>query len=212
MFKHLSLQRRIKIPAIREPVKNHRKKIRQPKLSPAQKEFIYAQPLSVQFRIIHIDADSGCAVYQHVLVDTAADDYPQILAVAKAYAQETNCRINPAMDQNSTWCARRKIYPGIKDNANPDLRTDKYGYIDVKSPRNKSNIISNANSACKQGAIAVITDVFFDDTFTIYKAKSITFDIFFGRNVDKYGNPNYTKDEVHWLIKGTLYKLNRSKK
>ena len=186
MFKHLSLHRRIKIPAIRESVKNHRKKIRQPKLSPAQKEFIYAQPLSVQFRIIHIDAGSGHAVYQHLLVDTAADDYPQILAVAKAYAQETNCWINPIVNKGARE-GRQKIYPGIEDNANPDLSTDKYGYIDVKSPINKSNIVSNANSACKQGAIVVITDFFLGDTFTIYKAKSITFDIFFGRNIDKNG-------------------------
>ena len=194
-------------------MKKH-KTIRQPNLSPAQKEAIYAQPLSVQFRIIHIDAGSGHAVFQHLLVDTAADDYPQILAVAKAYAQETNCWINPVIDKRARK-AREKLFPSLPphlDRSNPDLTTDKFGYIDVKSPHNKSNIVSNANSACKQGAIAAITDVFFDDTFTIYKAKSITFDIFFGRNVNKDGNPNYTKDEVHWLIKGTLYKLNRSKK
>ena len=192
-------------------MKNQRKKIRQPKLSPAQKEAIYAQPLSVQFRIIHIDAGSGHAVYQHLLVDTTERDYKQVVTVAKAYARETNCWINPVIMPQAKR-ARQILFPGIEDNANPDLTTDKYGYIDVKSPHNKINIIRNANSACKQGAIAVITDFLLGDTFTIYKAKSITFDIFFGRNVDKYGNPNYTKDAVHWLIKGTLYKLNRSKK
>lgn len=80
---------------------NHRAKSTRPKLTPAQKEAIYALSLS----------------------------------------------------------ARQKLYPGIKDNANPDLTTAKYGYIDVKSPHNKSNIVSNANSACTQGAIAVLTDL-----------------------------------------------------
>ena len=193
-------------------MKNHRKKIRQPKLSPAQKEFIYAQPLSVQFRIIHIDADSGCAVYQHVLVDTDADDYPQILAVAKAYAQETTCCINPAMDQNSTWCARQKIYPGIKDNANPDLRTDKYGYIDVKSPRNKNNVVRNANSASAQGAIAVITDLTINEVLRHKMILQLTHKIFSEQNKNLLGDSNYIKDEVHWFVKGKLLKYNRSKK
>ena len=44
---------------------------------------------------MHIDTESGFAVYQHLLVDDRAPDYWQILAVAKAYAAETNCRINP---------------------------------------------------------------------------------------------------------------------
>lgn len=185
---------------------------KQPKRTPAQKEAIYALPLSEQFRIVHIDTESGYVVYQHMLVDDQAPDYWQILAVAKAYAAETDCWINPEMDQNASEIGRRKLYPGIEDNANPDLTTDKYGYIDVKSPHNKSNIVSNANHACRQGAIAVLTDFFLRDVLSIYKAKSITFDIFFGRNIDKKGKPNYTKDEVHWFINGTLYKLNRSKK
>lgn len=186
----------------------HRVKSVRIKLSPTQKDAIYAQPLSLQFRIVYMDVVSGFAVYQHVLVDTEAPDYAQILAVAKAYAAETNCWINPIVDKHSPK-GRRKLYPGIEDNANPDLKTEKYGYIDVKSPHNKSNIVSNANSACAQGAIAVLTDFYLRDNLSIYKAKSITYDIFFGRNIDKNGNPNYTRDEVHWFINGTLYKLNR---
>ncbi len=131
--------------------------------------------------------------------------------MAKAYAAETDCWINPEIMPQAI-VARRKIYPGIEDNANPDLTTDKYGYIDVKSPHNKRNIVRNANSACSQGAIAVITDLCLSEELSIYKAKSITFDIFFGRNIDRKGTPNYIQDEVHWFINGTLYKLNRSKK
>ena len=190
---------------------NHRAKYTRPKLTPAQKEAIYALPLAKQFSIVHIDTESGCAVYQHQLVDDQAPDYGQILAVAKAYARETDCWINPEIMPQAAE-AREKLYPGIEDNANPDLTTEKYGYIDVKSPRNKKNIIRNANSACFQGAIAVITDLCLNEELSIYKAKSITFDIFFGRNIDKDRKPNYTQDEVHWFIKGTLYKLNRPKK
>ena len=184
---------------------------KRPKLTPEQKEANYALSLPEQFSIVHIDSESGYVVYQHLLVDDHAPDYWQILAVAKAYARETDCWINPEVNAGAV-AARRKIYPGIEANANPDLTTDKYGYIDVKSPFSKSNIISNANDACKQGAIAMITDLCLNEELSIYKAKSITFDIFFGRNIDKDGNPNYTQDAVHWFINGTLYKLNRPEK
>lgn len=63
------------------------------KLSPLKKEAIYALPLNKQFFIVHIDASSGLAAYQHVLVDTEAKDYEQVVAVAKAYAKETICWI-----------------------------------------------------------------------------------------------------------------------
>ena len=192
----------------------HREKPIRIKLSPAQKDAIYALPLSLQFRIVYMDEGSRFAVYQHILVDVEASDYAQILAVAKAYAAETDCWINPEVDRRAVE-ARKKLFsklPAHLSRSNPDLTTRKYGYIDVKSPLNKSNIVSNANHACKQGAIVVLTDFFLCDSLSIYKAKSITFDIFFGRNIDRNGNPNYTRDEVHWFINGTLYKLNRPKK
>ena len=192
-------------------MKNQRKKIRQPKLSPVQKEFIYAQPLSVQFRIIHIDADSGCAVYQHVLVDTAERDYKQVVTVAKAYARETNCRINPVIMPQAKR-ARQILFPGIEDNANPDLTTDKYGYIDVKSPHNKNNVVRNANSASAQGAIAVITDLTINEVLRHKMILQLTHKIFSEQNKNLLGEPNYIKDEVHWFVKGELLKYNRSEK
>ena len=203
----------INLPQHREHVKKNAKSLRS-KLTPAQKEAIYALSLSEQFSIVHIDSESGYVVYQHLLVDDHAPDYWQILAVAKAYAVETDCWINPEVDRRAVE-SRKKLFPGLPDHlsrSNPDLTTDKYGYIDVKSPLNKSNIVSNANHACRQGATAVITDLCLNEELSIYKAKSITFDIFFGRNIDKDGNPNYTQDAVHWFINGTLYKLNRPKK
>ena len=178
------------------------------KRTPAEKEAIYALPLSAQYEVVCVNVATRHRVLQHVLVDPAARDYKQVRAVAVAYTEECDCWINPVVVANEK-VGRAKIYPNIKDSASPDLFTEKYGYLDVKSPLNKSNIIRNANLVCGQGAIAVLTDFYLCDILSIYKAKSITFDIFFGRNIDKDGKPNYTKDEVHWFINGTLYKLNR---
>ena len=186
---------------------------KRPKLTPEQKEVIYALSLPEQFRIVHIDSESGYAVYQHLLVDDQAPDYGQILAVAKAYARETDCWINPEMDQNVTKEAREKIYPGIKDRANPDLTTDKYGYIDVKSPHNKSNLVRNANTACAQWAIAVITDLGLrKEEISLEEINKFTERVFSPQNKNHLEEHNYTKSEVHWFIKGTLIKCNRSKR
>ncbi len=181
------------------------------KLSPAQKDAIYALPLSSQFRIVHIDEGSGFAVYQHILVDITAPDYVQILSVAKAYAAETDCWINPEVMPQAV-SARRKLYPGIEDNANPDLFTEKYGYIDVKSPSNKSNIVSNANHACRQGAIAVITDQILKEELKHKMILQLTAKIFSEQNKNHLGERNYTQDEIHWFVKGKLLKYNRSEK
>ena len=108
---------------------------------------------------------------------------------------------------------RQKIYPGIEDNANPDLTTDKYGYIDVKSPRNKSNLVRNANHASReQTAIVVITELMLDEPLKHKQILQLTAKIFSFRNMNDKGEPNYIKDEVHWFVKGKLLKYNRSKK
>ena len=191
---------------------NHRAKSTHPKLTPAQKEAIYALSLPEQFRIVHIDTESGFVVYQHQLVDETERDYRQVLAVAKAYAKETDCWINPIVMPQAV-AARQKLYPGIEDNANPDLTTGKYGYIDVKSPRNKSNIVSNANSACFQGAIAVITDLGLDkEEISPEELNKFTERVFSKHNKNHLGNHNYTKPQVHWFIKGCLIKCNRPEK
>ena len=51
-----------------------------------------------------------------------------------------------------------------------------------------------------------------NESISLDKAKAVTSDIFNEHNRDNVGNPNYTKDEVHWLIDGKLYKLNRPRK
>ena len=181
------------------------------KRTPAEKEAIYAQPLRVQYVVIHVNAETFFKVLQHILVDPAARDYGQVRAVAIAYTEECDCWINPEVDQNAPE-ARKKIFPGIEDNANPDLYTEKYGYIDVKSPQNKSNIVRNANSACQQGAIAVITDLEMADELSHKRIRQITDKIFSEQNRNHHGLPNYTKDTVHWFIKGILVKYNRPEK
>ena len=200
----------INLPQHREHVKKNAQSKR-PKLTPAQKEAIYALSLSEQFSIVHIDSESGYVVYQHLLVDDHAPDYWQILAVAKAYAVETDCRINPIVNK-SAGEGRKRLYPGIEDNANPDLTTDKYGYIDVKSPFSKSNIVSNANDACKQGAIAVITDLALDEKLKHKMILQLTAKIFSEQNKSHLGELNYFKDEIHWFVEGKLLKYNRSEK
>lgn len=180
------------------------------KISPQEKDAIYALPLDKQFRKVYTDKESGHSVLQHRLVDETGEDYRQVLAVAKAYAKDGDCKINPIVAPKAEK-GRQKIYPGIKDNANPDLTTV-YGHVDVKSPHRKNNIVSNANDACKQGAIAVITDLALDEPLTLEKAQAVTLDIFSKRNANQKGIENYTKDVIHWFIGGKLHKLNRPEK
>ncbi|MDE5544239.1 MAG: hypothetical protein K2I83_02370, partial [Bacteroidales bacterium] len=183
----------------------HRDKPIRIKLSPAQKDAIYALPLSLQFRIVYMNVGSGCAVYQHILVDVGAPDYAQILAVAKAYAAETDCWINPEVDRRAV-VARKKLFqdlPAHLSRSNPDLTTRKYGYIDVKSPLNKSNIVRNVNMACAQGAIAVITDLALEkEEISLEELNKFTERIFSEHNRNHLGGPNYIKQEVHWFIQG----------
>ena len=191
-------------------LRNNSRPIRR-KRTPAEKEAIYAQPLRVQYEVIHVNAETFFKVLQHILVDPAARDYGQVRAVAIAYTEECDCWINPEVDQHAPE-ARKKIFPGIADNANPDLYTEKYGYIDVKSPLRKSNIVSNDNSACRQGAIAVITDLEMADNLSHKHILQITDKIFSEQNRNHPGLPNYTKDELHWFVKGMLLKYNRPEK
>ena len=181
------------------------------KLTPEEKEAIYALPLHMQYEVVCVNADTRHRVLQHILVDPAARDYKQVRAVALAYTEECDCWINPVVMPQAVT-ARQKLYPGIEDNANPDLKTDKYGYIDVKSPSNKSNVVSNANLACRQGGIAVVTDLLLKEVLKHKMILQLTAKIFSKQNKNHFGEPNYFKDEIHWFVNGTLLKYNRSEK
>lgn len=84
---------------------------------------------------------------------------------------------------------------GLPEKKNPDLM---YGgaFIDVKSPFSISNIVTNANDACTQNAMACITD----HLCHIDKRKVVNF----ARKV--LNDRNYTKDTVFFVIEGKLYK------
>ena len=201
----------INLPQHREHVKKNAKSLRS-KLTPAQKEAIYALPLQEQFLTVYVHPESGHPVLQHRLVDTSANDYPQVRIVAEAYAAETPCTINPVIVANEP-VGRAKIFPGILARANPDLTTKEYGYIDVKSPLNKSNIVRNANDACKQGAIAVVTDLMLvNEEITGEEIEKFTKRIFSEQNIDHCKHHNYTPTEIHWFIKGYLIKCNKPEK
>lgn len=180
------------------------------KISPQEKDAMYALPLDKQFRKVYTDKESGHSVLQHRLVDETGEDYRQVLAVAKAYAKDGDCKINPIVNKTAKK-GREVIYPGIKDNANPDLTTV-YGYVDVKSPHRKNNIVSNANDACKQGAIAVITDLALKENLSQEEIEKFTNRVFSDKNVDHEGTQNYLPDAIHWFVKGKLHKCNRPEK
>ena len=179
------------------------------KLTPAEKEAIYALPLHMQYEVVCVNIATRHRVLQHILVDPTARDYKQVRAVAIAYTEECDCWINPVVMPQAVT-ARQKLYPGIEDNANPDLKTDKYGYIDVKSPSNKSNVVSNANLACRQGGIAVVTDLLLKEVLKHKMILQLTAKIFSKQNKNHFGEPNYFKDEIHWFVNGKLLKYNRS--
>ena len=180
------------------------------KLTPAEKEAIYALPLHMQYEVVCVNIATRCRVWQHVLVAPAARDYRQVYAVAIAYTEECDCWINPEVYHDATE-GRNKIFPGIK-NDNPDLTVEKYGYVDVKSPQSKNNIVINANRACKQNAIAIITDLELDEGLSMDEVAKFTARIFSDKNVNQQGHSNYTKDQIHWLVKGRLIKCNRPRK
>lgn len=134
-------------------------------------------PIEKQFIKIYTDKKSRHSVLQHRLVDESGADYQQILAVTKAYAKEGECKINPIVVPKAEK-GRKKIYPGIGNNSNPDSTTEKYGYVDVKSPHRKNN---NATDACKQGGIAVITDLAMDEKITMDEIRKFSDRIFLKR-------------------------------
>lgn len=184
------------------------------KLPPAQKEFIYALPVEMQYHCVYTDSQSGCSVYRHILVKPDKEDYEQVFAVAQAYAKECDCWINPEIHSNAPM-GREKIYPGLKGSKglpNPDLYTKVYGYIDVKSPHRKNNIVRNANHACMQAAIVVVTDFALNEPLSTEEMEKFTGRIFSDKNVGQDGQLNYSKEEVHWLVRGCLVKCNRPKK
>ena len=122
-------------------------------------------------------------------------DYNRVLNAAKLYSKSSDVEILPEIHESETDI-RKKF--GLVGKANPDLRTSKYGLVDVKSPFSYKKIEKNAIKASKQGAIVCITD----DHLLLQKSKleQLSKAILYNRD--------YTKKEVHWVVNGILYKYN----
>lgn len=126
-------------------------------------------------------------------------DYERVFDAAKIYAYSENVTILPEIHKSEKEIRKRL---GLTGKSNPDLMTKSLGFIDVKSPFSISNISDCAKDASRQNAIVCITD----DHCILDSGKIQSY----ANHVFK--NPSYTKDEVHFVINGELYKLQRPKK
>ena len=156
-----------------------------------EKHAIYSKPTNEQFEAL-FRSKSGHEVSRHVLKDEKEMDYNRILDAAKLLALSDDVKILPEIHASEVNIRDRL---GLPEKKNPDLM---YGgaFIDVKSPFSISNIVTNANDACTQNAMACITD----HLCHIDKRKVVNF----ARKV--LNDRNYTKDTVFFVIEGKLYK------
>lgn len=163
------------------------------KHTPEEKHQIYSKPFDEQFENVY--SSNNHTVKRHILRDTNGMDYERVLDAAKLYSKSSNVEMLPEIHESETYI-RKKI--GLEGKSNPDLRTSKYGFVDVKSPFAYKKIEKNAIKASKQGAIACITD----DHLLLQESKL--------EQLSKtiLNNRDYTKDEVHWVVNGKLYKYN----
>lgn len=163
------------------------------KHTPEEKHQIYSKPFDEQFKNVY--SSNNHTVKRHILRDTNGMDYERVLDAAKLYSKSSNVEMLPEIHESETYI-RKKI--GLEGKSNPDLRTSKYGFVDVKSPFAYKKIEKNAIKASKQGAIACITD----DHLLLQESKL--------EQLSKtiLNNRDYTKDEVHWVVNGKLYKYN----
>lgn len=76
------------------------------------------------------------------------------------------------------------------------------GFVDVKRPSAIKNIVGNANSASKQGATALISDIRLD--------KNLTDEILRERTKDIFKNENYKSNRIYFYRSGKLVVENRT--
>lgn len=81
-------------------------------------------------------------------------DYNRVLDAAKLLSKFDNVRILPEIHASEIDV---RNHLGLPEKKNPDLMFGNI-FVDVKSPFSSRNIVTNANDACKQNAIACITD------------------------------------------------------
>lgn len=171
------------------------------KLQQFAKQKIYELPAEKQFEMVK-EFKNGGSVRKHLLVNTKADDYNDIMNVSNAFAKQgKKVEILPEI-HISDLDARKKILPNLgHQSSNPDLRIDNV-YMDVKRPKAIKNITGNANQASKQNAVAIISDAQLDkkmsEEIMIKRAEAI---------LNDKNKENYSADEIYFFNEGKLSKF-----
>lgn len=156
-----------------------------------QKHEIFSRPLEEQF--IKVAPN----VKRHILKSLIEEDYNRVFDSAKIYAQYYKAQVMIMPEIHEKEKEIRLLLSVPHDKKIPDLKIGET-WIDVKSPLKAANIVRNANKASEQGAIVCITD----DSCEI-KESSLEY-----WNKKIWDDGNYTKNEVHFIVKGKLYKYN----
>ena len=156
-----------------------------------EKHKIYSKPIDEQFESI-LKSKEGYEVYRHILKDKKEMDYNRVLDAAKLLSKFDNVRILPEIHASEIDV---RNHLGLPEKKNPDLMFGNI-FVDVKSPFSSRNIVTNANDACKQNAIACITDhlCHIDKNKIGLLARKVLSD------------KNYTRDTVFFVVENKLYK------
>lgn len=156
-----------------------------------EKHKIYSKPTEEQFEILSKNKE-GYEVSRHILKDKKEMDYNRVLDAAKLLSKFGNVRILPEIHASELDIRSRL---GLPEKKNPDLMLGNT-FADVKSPFSSRNIVTNANDACKQNAIACITDhlCHIDKNKIGLLARKVLSD------------KNYTRDTVFFVVENKLYK------
>jgi len=118
---------------------------------------IFSKPINQQYKTIY-KSKSGGSVEVHELVNRDSRDHNAKIEAAKLFSSKgMNVKILPEI-HTSEKKFRKKIFPNYEHfSKNPDYLIDGK-YYDLKRPEKANNIVSNANSAYRQRAIAIISD------------------------------------------------------
>ena len=156
-----------------------------------EKHVIYSMPIEEQFETLSKNKE-GYEVSRHILKDKKEMDYNRVLDTAKLLSKFDNVRILPEIHASEIDVRNRL---GLPEKKNPDLMFGN-AFVDVKSPFSSKNIVTNANDACKQNAIACITDhlCHIDKNKIGLLARKVLSD------------RNYTRDTVFFVVENKLYK------
>lgn len=159
------------------------------KLTPVQKHEVYSRPLEQQFEKVAPN------VKRHIFKAVDEIDYKEVLNAAKIYAAKDEVLIIPEIHASEVEVRAALGVP--MPTKIPDLKVGAI-WVDVKSPEKYKNITHNANEATSKGAIACVTD----------ERMELNVESLEGLSRSILKNKDYLKEEIHFIVKGTLYKYN----